>query len=280
MAGVPGRPIRVWGRCFSAGGASYLRPLDQAALARIPALDPAELHVAVFHGAREGFRPARQKITAPFSDAEAVRSPFGYIAAGHYHVRSSIEEAGSVRLAYAGSAVAIDATELGLHGALLVRAAFGAGAPRIEVEPVALDRRHVREVIVDVTGASSADQIDGRISMAVDESGAGADDIVTVRLTGRMMRGVRHSRPSPALQDRAFWIRIDRSATRPDYDLSTYREKPAATTEDRFVLALLERLASVTDPEERAVVESALYYGLDAFRLREVTPAYEELGTA
>jgi len=26
------------------------------------------------------------------------------------------------------------------------------------------------------------------------------------------------------------------------------------------------------------VIESALYYGLDALRLREVTPGYEELG--
>jgi hypothetical protein len=42
---------------------------------------------------------------------------------------------------------------------------------------------------------------------------------------------------------------------------------------------MLERLAQETDPAQRALIERALYYGLDAFRLREVAPAYEELGS-
>ena len=41
---------------------------------------------------------------------------------------------------------------------------------------------------------------------------------------------------------------------------------------------MLARLDAEKDPAERAVLESALYYGLDAFRLGEVQPVYEELG--
>jgi len=52
----------------------------------------------------------------------------------------------------------------------------------------------------------------------------------------------------------------------------------AGTTEERFARALLEQHEQETDPGQRAVIESALYYGLDAFKLREVVPAYEELG--
>jgi DNA repair exonuclease SbcCD nuclease subunit len=276
---VEGKPIQVWGRCFSAGVSAYQRPLEQAAIARIPPLDPAHLHVALFHGAREGFRPASQKIAGPFSDAEAIASPFTYLAAGHYHVHSHLEEGGRRRLAYAGSLVAVDATELGRHGALEVRIAFGEGAPVVELEPIALDPRDVREVPVDVTGASSAEQIDERIARALDQSDVSVDDIVTVRLLGRMMKGVRHVAPGAGLESRAFWLKVDRRATRPDYDLASYHERDPLTTEDRFVHAMLARLEQTTDPDERGLVESALFYGLDAFRLREVVPAYEDLGT-
>lgn len=273
---VPGQPIRVWGRCFSSGAPSYTRPLDPNALVGVRAAD-GELAIAVFHGAREGHRPPNQTITAPFSDDEAQRSPFAYLAVGHYHRPSRLERQGSVRLAYSGSAVAIDATELGTHGALEVRIEFGDGPARVEVEPVPLDPRRVHEVTVDVTGATSSDQIDERIGAAFDHAGVERDDIVTARLQGRSVKGVRVGQPGEALEARVFRLRIDRGDVRPDYDLAAYRARPPATTEDRFVRALLERIDGTVDPAERATLESALYYGLDAFRLREVTPSYEEL---
>ena len=56
------------------------------------------------------------------------------------------------------------------------------------------------------------------------------------------------------------------------------RAQSDETTEGRFAHVLLERLDHETDPEARATIERALYYGLDAFRLREVAPAWEEIG--
>lgn len=274
---VPEKPIRVWGRCYTTGISTFHRPLDAGALSRIPR-DPRELSVGVFHGAREGFRPASQKIAAPFSDDEARRAPFDYLAVGHYHVPQRLDEAGSARLAYSGSLVAIDATETGTHGALEVRATFGDGPARVEIEPLPLDPRVVHDLTVEVTGASSVDQVEERIAAALEFAGVRRDDLVTVRLRGRMMHGVRFTTPSDALEGQTFWMRVDRAQARPDYDLAAYRERPADTTEARFVLALLERLEHATDEAERARVESALYYGLDAFHLREVTPAYEDLG--
>ena len=50
------------------------------------------------------------------------------------------------------------------------------------------------------------------------------------------------------------------------------------TTEGRFARVLLEQLDRETDPEARTTIERALYYGLDAFRLREVAPLWEEIG--
>ncbi|MBI1799302.1 MAG: DNA repair exonuclease [Candidatus Eisenbacteria bacterium] len=277
---LPG--ARVWGRCFTSNGLSSERPLSAEALRSIVPVDASGLDLALLHGSREGQCPPSQNVTAPFSDAEAQASPFSYIAAGHYHagtrLASSGGRSGGVRLSYAGSAVAIDATELGAHGALDVRVEFGFRQPFVEIEFVELDRRKVFELAADLSGASSGEVVDRRVMKALDDAGVGEADLATVRLTGRLVRGVRYSGPGAELKARVFHLRVDLRGVRPDYDLDVYLEKGPTTTEDRFACALLEKLVGERDPEQRAILESALYYGLDAFRLREVVPSYDEMG--
>jgi DNA repair exonuclease SbcCD nuclease subunit len=276
------RPIRIWGRCFTAGVASTGRPLAPASLAAfVP--KPPTLDVALFHGSLEGRCPPGQSVAGPFTEDEALEAPFAYMAVGHYHLPARLDDRGThspgagVRLAYAGSAVALDVTEYGPHGALEVRIEYGSGKPAVEIDPLVLDRRRVHEINVDVSGASSADQVDRRIAAAFDQASVSERDIVTVRLEGRLKRGVRYSAGSE-LEARAFHLRLDLKAIRPDYDLEALRRGEQGATEERFARALLDRLDAESDPAERSTIESALYYGLDAFRLREVSPAYEELG--
>jgi hypothetical protein len=90
---------------------------------------------------------------------------------------------------------------------------------------------------------------------------------------------VRYTGPGPQFRPRVFHLRLDLKAMRPDYDLTVYRRADPITTEERFAAALLARIEGEHDPEKRALLESALYYGLDAFRLREIVPSYEELGS-
>jgi hypothetical protein len=142
-----------------------------------------------------------------------------------------------------------------------------------------LDRRHVFDVSAEVSGASSAEQVDARVQRAMEEAGATDRDIVTVRLAGRLVRGVRYTGPSQALRSRSFHLRVDLRGVRPDYDLEGFRREEANTTEERFARTLLEKMDKESDPAKKAVLESALYYGLDAFKLREVVPTYEELGS-
>ena len=273
--------VRIWGRCSIQGVASAARPLARESLAPLAAAGGEGVNVALFHGSREGFVPPGQKPVSPFSDAEALASPFDYLAVGHLHAPQSLEVgdgSGGVRLAYAGAAISLDLSELGRHGAYEVRLTTGAGLARAEVEFIELDRRRAYDVTVDVTGAASAEQVDRRAIRALDQAGAGDADLVTVRLTGRLARGVRYAAPGPELRPRAFHLRLDPRALRPDYDLAALRALEPVTTEDRFARALLERLDAETDPARRADLESALFYGLDAFRLHEVVPAYEEIG--
>jgi hypothetical protein len=119
--------------------------------------------------------------------------------------------------------------------------------------------------------------VDRRVARALDEAGVREPDIVTVRLRGRLVKGVRYGGPGEEVRRRAFHVRLDASAVRPDYDLEAFRTGEAGTTEERFARALLDRIGAEQDAERRALLASALYYGLDAFRLREVVPAYEEI---
>lgn len=283
LPGVPG--ARIWGRNFCAGVESLERPLVASMLKDVTAPPEGGFDIAVFHGSREGQCPPGQKIAAPFSDEEVEQSPFAYHAVGHYHAPSRFERhvAGSgasagVRLAYAGSAVSLDVTETGLHGALEVRISYGSGAPFVQVDPIELDHRRVFETEVDVTGAPSGDQIDRRVQKSLDLEGAHEQDFCAVKLKGRMTVGVRYSGPSSELRKLYFHLRVVTQAVQPDYDLDAMRKLEPRTTEDRFARALLEELETTTDHLQRATIQRALYYGLDAFRLREVLPAYEELG--
>jgi len=277
---LPGRDdITVWGRCSTANVASTERPLDAALVDEVKPVRGAPLNIALFHGSREGACPPGQKLVAPFSDDEVRRSPFSYLAVGHYHTTSQLDGGmGSVRLAYSGAPIALDASELGRHGALEVEIQYGDGPTRTAVSFVELDRRTVHALEADITGCGTAEQIDRRVAKEMDRAGTAEQDIVTVRLRGRLARGVRYAAPGPELRARAFYVRINLTAVRPDYDLDAYRTDTSTATEPRFARAMLDKIQAEQDPAERAVLESALYYGLDAFRLGEVMPVYEELG--
>jgi DNA repair exonuclease SbcCD nuclease subunit len=274
--------VRVWGRCFTTGVPSTERPLAVESLREVSGADSNGFDVALFHGSREDACPPGQSVTAPFSDAEALQAPFAYMAVGHYHAASRITASegasAGIRLAYAGSAVAQDATETGVHGALEVRIEYERRLPFVETEFVELDRRKVHDLRVEVGGSASAERVDQRVLKALADAGVAEHDLATVRLTGRIARGVRWSGLAPEIQRRAFHLRFDLRGVRPDHDLAALRGGDPNTTEERFARALLEQLDRESDPVHRALLESALYYGLDAFRLHEVTPAYEELG--
>jgi hypothetical protein len=40
---------------------------------------------------------------------------------------------------------------------------------------------------------------------------------------------------------------------------------------------MLRQIDAESDPEQRVALQRALYYGLDAFRVREVVPQWEEV---
>jgi DNA repair exonuclease SbcCD nuclease subunit len=274
--------VRVWGRCYAAGGTTDQRPLSKAALEGVSRAAPVSgFDLGVVHASRENFLPPGQKLVAPFSDTELQDSPFAYVALGHYHARSEMPAAGSrsrgVRAAYSGSTVALDMTETAAHGALEIKVEYGRESPNVSVEPIELDRRRVHDVTVDLTGSPHSEAMDRRVLRAFEEQRVGEGDLVILHLTGRLPVGVRYE-PGPDVAQRTFHFKLERSDLRPGHDIRAYRgEQPPNTTEERFARALIAKLDQEKDPRRRAVIESAFYYGLDALKLRSVVPSYEEL---
>jgi len=279
---LPG--VRVWGRAFVSSSGTMDRPLARGPLESAYKKERDTMDVAVFHGSREGRCPPAQKITGPFSDAEVAESPFAYHAVGHYHLHSEIEQdpregaiSTGVRLAYAGSPVALNYNELGEHGALEVSIRFDHDRRVVGVNMVKLDRRRVLTVQADVTGCASPEQIDRRILHAFATAGVNEKDFARLSITGRLAPGVRWTSPGADVFGRAFHVKWDKQGVRPDYDLDALRAGEARTTEQRFAHELLARIDAETDAEQRLALERALYYGLDAFRVREVVPQWEEV---
>ncbi len=287
LEGAPG--VRVWGRCFAAGGKAEERPFSKEALAPVHEAAKAAsregermVEVAVVHASREGFCPPGQKVTAPFADAELYDSPFAYVALGHYHARSELpgdgKRSSGVRAAYAGSTVSLDLSELSAHGVLALNLEYGGGAPQVKLEFSEIDKRRTHQLDVDITGCPHTDAMERRIFRALEDNRVRYEDLVTVRLAGRLPQGVRYE-PSQELEQRVFHLKVDRRRLRPEHDLSAYHgDGPSRTTEERFARALLAKLDQERDPEQRALIESALYYGLDALKRQGVVPCYEELG--
>lgn len=282
LSTLPG--VRIWGRAFLTSSGTMERPLAASAFEGAYEAAPGLIDVALFHGSREGRCPPAQKITAPFSDAEVAASPFVYHAVGHYHLRSEIDatpadttSSSGVRLAYAGSPVALDYTEPGDHGALEVVVRFGDGVCSVSAEPMRLDRRRVLSAQADVTGCASGEQIDRRILHAMSAAGVSENDFVRLTLIGRMGQGVRWRTPGAEVFSRAFHTRWDRGQVRPDHDLDALRKSEGRTTEERFALEMLKQMDQESDTDQRLALERALFYGLDAFRVREVVPQWEEV---
>jgi hypothetical protein len=277
-AALPGRPdVRVWGRCVHANVDSAERVLE-----RPPALDRQQAHVLLLHGSRDGFLRPGKRLTAPFSDAEILRSGFDYVALGHYHEYATIvDENGRARAAYSGSPAALARDETGARGGLHVRltldpaAAPGARLVGSEIEPVTLDERRLHEVTVDLSGAGSRDTARERTMLALEAADASLCDLVVAHYVGTPLPGVDVVPRPEEFGERVWFFAADAARVRPAYDLASYRRGEPRTTEERFARSLLVEIEDEKNPERRALLEAALYYGLDALRQQGVAPRYE-----
>ncbi len=230
------------------------------------------LSILLFHGSRDdgGFLQ-KTKATYPFSVDELRDQSFSWSALGHYHGHQILQHAdGSPLGAYSGCLIGGGLDETGSKGVLVVE--LGDGPPRVEYRE--LDRRQVRSMEVDLSGAGYAEQAQERVEEALRHSGAREDDLIYLHLTGRRTSGLELGFLSEIGQ-RFFHLRTDLSGLVPDLDLSEYPAlESARSTEERFVARLREQAES-PDPETAERARRALLYGFDALRRGRLDTRYE-----
>jgi DNA repair exonuclease SbcCD nuclease subunit len=187
-AAVPGRDdVRIWGRCVHENVDSSERVLVDDR----PELDDSRLHVMMLHGSRDGFLPPGKRLTAPFNDKELLAWGADYAALGHYHRPATIaDEEGVVRASYAGSPLALAIDETGPRHVQVVTVERNSLHRRVDIELLALDRRRLHRLEVDVTSVGSPDALTAKIHDALETSLVGKDDLAIVTLTGRTRPGV------------------------------------------------------------------------------------------
>lgn len=266
--------ISVTGMAHAAGA-----PIGERLLAApVPRDGEAAFRFLVFHGSRDNTDLPHGKLrTLPFSDGEAAGQGFDYVAVGHYHEPASIldPERGVIG-AYAGCPAGRGLDEAGEKSVIVGEVIKEGGAARVALERVPLDRRRIHIVEVPCTGLTHRDAILRRAEELLALRNCRQEDILFLRLTGRVSPGIDLRFPEGYLADMCFHAAVDASKLRPSYDLDRYRREEFRTTEARFAREMLRRMEEAGDAAERRIIENALYYGLDALVQKEVAPRYEE----
>lgn len=186
---------------------------------------------------------------------------------------------GSIRGAASGSMIARGLEEQGQRHALWIEigCAEEGAAYEVSVEKLMADRRKLIEVGVKINGVKQQNLAD-HVRKQIESVGAGADDIILLRVTGIHAPGNEPELGTADLAQSYYHVVVE-DKTRPDYYLDKVEPR---TTEGRFIHYLQEyksrseRRDSFVGTEYDtelgpAVVEDALYYGLDALSQRKVT---------
>ncbi len=247
-------------------GLAHLEPSWQGdPLARPPATDGVNL--ALFHGAELGSRPDGKSIHGPFRAGDVRERGFSAALCGHYHRRRVDEVSG---LLYPGSPEPLTFDEFEARGPVLVTVAGDGG---VSYETVDDNRWHARTAPADVSGARSlADVVDVACAAAV-LACAGLDPdrtMLRLDLVGEIDQAVSTDSFTVETSVRdgsgAAAVRV-RDLTSPA--VSGADLVGDSTVRGAFARAVAEA-AQAADADQRAVLEDALRYGLQALAGAEI----------
>jgi DNA repair exonuclease SbcCD nuclease subunit len=226
------------------------------------------VHLALFHGAETGSRPAGKGVHGPFAAAEIRERGYALALCGHYHARRI--DLGA-RLIYPGSPEPLAFDESEPRGPVVVEI-----TERGEIRCAALEsnRWHARIVQCPMDGVTSLTGTVDRVSAEVLTATAGLPlerTTLRVDLVGTVPPnlGVDLFDCESAVRDAigVAAIRI-RDLTANQTDLETLALE--GTTRGAFVRVALAELAAADSPEAKSVLSDALRYGLEAFAGGEV----------
>ncbi|MCD6310242.1 MAG: metallophosphoesterase [Candidatus Eremiobacteraeota bacterium] len=231
---------------------------------KIP-VSSGHINILLFHGAcMDGNLPGIQP-TDPFTSDELLSQDFDYIALGHYHTfKEFIDENGKIRGAYSGAPWGQNLDESGEKFCLAVEVS----KDMVCIDKIQLVNYVIRDTGLDISGLKSINEIKSKILEFIGTI-ARKDDIVYLRLEGRIPPSLSISSLEIDYDGICFHLVIDTTAALPDYDIGLLRKK-GTMLEKEFIKNMEARIRE--EPEKKEILDSALYYGLDAIRGMGVSP--------
>ncbi|MFN2568996.1 MAG: exonuclease SbcCD subunit D [Candidatus Dormibacteria bacterium] len=227
------------------------------------------VHLALFHGAEMGSRPAGKSVHGPFRAEHIHERGFTAALSGHYHRRRLDEGTG---LLYPGTPEPLSYEDGGGRGPVIVEITPGG---MIHFETLSLNTWSAVRIDCDLGGATGLTAVADRAIAATLAGTAGMDPertIAGVELSGEVPCGLAPDVYSleSALRDATAMAAVRvRDMTRTDLDVATTAaERTARGSFARNTLAAIAETRG--DAAEAAVLEDALRYGLQALSGVEV----------
>lgn len=229
--------------------------------------DDGGIHLALFHGAELHSRPQGKSIHGPFRAERIAERGFSVALCGHYHRRRIDAATG---LVYPGSLEPLGFDETGAHGPVLVEVEPDG---RVRCDALTTNAWAVVSVecrVDEATTSSAVTEAIRREAMQAVAGGDGSRLMLGIDLRGEIAPDVAIDVP---LLERAVREATGAAVVRVR-DLTTAAIDPVAAAGDRttrgaFARSLLAAIAAA-EGEERAVLEEALRYGLQALSGVEV----------
>lgn len=235
-------------------GAAFLEPEENssAQLSGLAAEEEEDIAIGLLHG-EVGVRDSRYR-AIPLTEIE--NSGLTYLALGHVHSHGGIRRAGNTTYAYSGCTEGRGFDETGPRGFLFGQIEKGA----VQMEFVPFARRRYELLSVDVT--------DCDVPAAV-ESAAGTDterDIYRILLTGEREGSLDMDSLYHRLSPMFYALELqDRTTVR----RQLWDRCGEDTLRGLFLQKMKERHDAAANDEERAVIQQAVGFALDAMDNRE-----------
>jgi len=191
-----------------------------------------------------------------------------YAALGHMHQPAEFD-AGSVKCVYPGSPEPLELGEAGEHGVYF----SVLSGDRVSTSFIPLAQRKVHRVKCDISSCDTLEKV-RNLLLSVGSRTQRKRDFWEITLTGVSDPALEldTDQLEESLSDEFFSLQVY-SEVVPDYDLRSLMAFGHSYLESRFCRAIVgkrEEARAAGDLDRAGVLEKALYYGLDALRLKRI----------
>lgn len=197
----------------------------------------------------------------PIKTEDIVRSGFDYVALGHIHNNPGIQKIEDTYYGYSGSLEPRAFNDRGERGAFLCECDKKDGTFSCRPAFFRLCKRIYAVESVNLTGASTKEEVLGKINALIKQKGFGKDTLLRLTLEGSLAGHLDISSIGiESITSGLYYCEL-RDHTSPDYDLDALQNDP--TIKGELVRTLMPLLES-DDENRRILAARALKYALSA----------------